>query len=60
MLAWPVPGRWSPEAALQKLHQIHQNEMFGKQMLVKPSRKADIIQGRPREKGKATFSNSIT
>ncbi|KAB0347946.1 hypothetical protein FD754_012803 [Muntiacus muntjak] len=51
---WEVPG-----AALLKLHQIHQNELFGKQMLVKPSGEADIIQGRPGEKEKATFSNRI-
>lgn len=48
-----VPGRWGPRAALLKLDQIHQNEMFGKQMLVKPSGEADIIQGRRR--GESNF-----
>lgn len=49
--AWPGPGRWIPQAAFLKLHQMPQNEMFGKQLLVKLSREADIIQGRQREEG---------
>ena len=50
------PGRHS---ALLKLDQMHQDELFGNQTLVKPSGKAELILRKQRRRGKATCCKNI-
>lgn len=44
---------------LLKLHQMHQNEVVGQRMLLKPAEETDTIHRRQREEEKATFSLGI-
>lgn len=47
-------------SGLLKCEQMHQEEMCGRKMLVKPSGEADIIQKRQTEERRATFSQGVT
>lgn len=43
------------DSALLKLDQTHQNEMFGRQILVKPVGEAEMIVRRQRRRGESDF-----